>query len=116
MRLLVLSLLLALVAADMYLHNPPGCNDRNRERRDNRNNGNRLFDSQNNGKGGYAWRGNARFRASPDPLVYYTGSVLRLEWTNQHGCGDNPNVSLLVSSTSFSCSKRPSLSNRSSAM
>jgi hypothetical protein len=35
-------------------HNPRGSNDRNCERNVNRNNGNRLFDSQNNAKGGYA--------------------------------------------------------------
>ena len=36
------------------MHNPRGSNDRNCERNENRNNGNRLFDSQNNAKGGYA--------------------------------------------------------------
>jgi len=40
--------------ADVYMHNPRGSNDRNCERNENRNNGNRLFDSQNNAKGGYA--------------------------------------------------------------
>ena len=37
-----------------FQHNPRGSNDRNCERNVNRNNGNRLFDSQNNAKGGYA--------------------------------------------------------------
>jgi len=87
-----LALLAATATADLYMHYPPGSNDRNRERNDNRNNGDRLFDSQNNGKGGYPWRGNAVLRAYPDPLTYYTGSVLRIEWTNQHSCGANPNV------------------------
>lgn len=44
--------LLAMVAgarADIYMHNPAGGNNRNREQNDNRNNANRLFDSQNNG-------------------------------------------------------------------
>ena len=40
--------------ADIYMHNPRGSNDRNCERNANRNNGNRLFDSQNNAAGGYA--------------------------------------------------------------
>ena len=40
--------------ADVYMHNPRGSNDRNCERNVNRNNGNRLFDSQNNNNGGYA--------------------------------------------------------------
>ena len=41
------------VLADVYMHNPRGSNDRNCERNANRNNGNRLFDSQNNNAGGY---------------------------------------------------------------
>jgi hypothetical protein len=43
-----------MVKADIYLHNPRGSNDRGCETNENRNNGNRLFDSQNNAKGGYA--------------------------------------------------------------
>eukprot|EP00743_Colponemidia_sp_Colp-15_P002371 GILK01002570.1.p1 GENE.GILK01002570.1~~GILK01002570.1.p1 ORF type:complete len:797 (+),score=95.76 GILK01002570.1:97-2391(+) len=69
--------------ADIYLHNPRGSNNRNRERNENRNNANRLFDSQNNDKGGYAWA---------PPMYYYVGSVLPIEWTNQHSCGPNPNT------------------------
>lgn len=46
--------LLAVASADVYMHNPRGSNDRNCERNVNRNNGNRVFDSQNNAKGGYA--------------------------------------------------------------
>ena len=46
--------LLAVSRADIYMHNPRGSNDRNCERNVNRNNGNRLFDSQNNAAGGYA--------------------------------------------------------------
>uniref|UniRef100_A0A7S3YVQ7 Uncharacterized protein n=1 Tax=Lotharella globosa TaxID=91324 RepID=A0A7S3YVQ7_9EUKA len=89
--LVLLATSLLLVQADLYLHSPPGSNNRNRERKDNRNNANRLFDSQNNGKGGYPWRGNPTF-IGPDPLVYYVGSKLRVEWTVQHGCGQNPNL------------------------
>lgn len=40
--------------ADIYMQSPRGSNDRNCERNVNRNNGNRLFDSQNNAAGGYA--------------------------------------------------------------
>eukprot|EP00501_MAST-03F_sp_TOSAG23-6_P000437 GSMAST32.ASY1.ANO1.449.1 assembled CDS len=94
-------LLVVKCQADVYMHNPPGSNNRNRERNNNRNNDNRLFDSQNNvlqistyftmflryitwshAKGGYPWRGNQ----------YYEGSLLNLEWTNQHACGDNPST------------------------
>mmetsp|Transcript_18795 Transcript_18795/g.28161 ORF Transcript_18795/g.28161 Transcript_18795/m.28161 type:complete len:711 (-) Transcript_18795:355-2487(-) len=85
--------LLALSAvADLYLHSPPGSNNRNRERNDNRANANRLFDSQNNGKGGYPYRGDPSLQGVGDPLTYYAGSELQIEWTNQHGCGPNPNI------------------------
>jgi len=69
-----------LAFADLYMHNPRGSNDRLNEANDNRNNANRLFDSQNNNKGGYCWG---------DPLTYYEGSVLSIEWTAQHGCGSS---------------------------
>merc|ERR1711881_587237 len=70
--------LVVLVNADLYLHNPRGSNNRNREANTNRNNGARLFDSQNNGKGGYCW--------GPQ-MYFFTGSYLRIEWTSQHSCG-----------------------------
>ena len=38
----------------------------------------RLFDSQNNNRGGY----------NVGSLYYYVGSVLPIEWTNQHSCAD----------------------------
>jgi len=119
----IVILLFALVSAlekanaDCYMHNPRGSNDRNCERNVNRNNGNRLFDSQNNNKGGYACPrgvGNGEFQAEDgtasfsvvNPITattttftqnkrvyYYSGSVLPIEWTNQHGCGGNSKVS-----------------------
>ena len=153
--------LLASVSADVYMHNPRGSNDRNCERNVNRNNGNRVFDSQNNAKGGYACpravggpemqneMGEAKFYdidsatgayvcyvlAVSSPVVlllvfrdllpplflssssslstslpllligqtveftqdkrvyYYEGSILPIEWTNQHGCGSNSKTS-----------------------
>ncbi|PIK33621.1 hypothetical protein BSL78_29565 [Apostichopus japonicus] len=57
-----------------------GSNNRLAEAGRERNNGNRLFDSQNNNRGGYNVGG----------LYYYTDSMLQIEWTNQHSCG-NPN-------------------------
>jgi hypothetical protein len=80
--------------ADIYMHNPRGSNDRNCERNVNRNNGNRLFDSQNNAKGGYACpravgtQDNNLFEV-PKQTYYYEGSYIPIEWTNQHGCGPN---------------------------
>jgi hypothetical protein len=99
--------------ADVYMHNPRGSNDRNCERTVNRKNGNRLFDSQNNNNGGYACprgvgnedfqpeNGQAKFTGidvqtgftteftQNKRIYYYSGSILPIEWTNQHGCGVN---------------------------
>ena len=96
-------LLAATATADVYMHNPRGSNDRNCERNVNRNNGNRLFDSQNNAKGGYACpravgdesrqneAGEAIFNGFTQnkKMYFYEGSILPIEWTNQHGCGQN---------------------------
>lgn len=104
--------LLGQASADVYMHNPRGSNDRNCERNVNRNNGNRLFDSQNNNNGGYACPrgvGDERFQnemgehefinvndgstfTQSKRMYYYSGSVLPIEWTNQHGCGYNAKV------------------------
>jgi len=115
--LLTVALLQAfLVHADVYMHNPRGSNDRNCERTVNRQNGNRLFNSQNNNNGGYACPravGDGKFQpesgqsvfSSVDPrtgstnsfiqnkrIYYYANSILPIEWTNQHGCGTNSKV------------------------
>jgi len=62
---------------DIYLHNPRGSNNRLDEANRDRANGKRLFDSQNNNRGG----------SNVGQLYYYEGSTLRLEWTQQHSCG-----------------------------
>lgn len=90
--LIVILLVVAqLVLGDVYMHNPRGSNDRNCETNDNRNNENRLFNSQNNAAGGYAC---PRARGGPDTITprmyYYVGSTLQIEWTNQHSC-NSPN-------------------------
>jgi len=76
------------------MHNPRGSNDRNCERNVNRNNGNLLFDSQNNAKGGYACPravANSNDQTPQDGLTprmkFEEGSKLEVEWTAQHGCG-----------------------------
>jgi len=66
------------VMGDCYLQYPPGSNDRLNEANTNRDNAERLFDSQNNAKGGYCWG---------PTMTYYEKSFLQIEWTNQHGCG-----------------------------
>lgn len=63
------------------MHNPRGSNNRLDEARRERNNANRLFDSQNNNRGGY----------NVGKLYYYEGSVLPIEWTIQHSCADQNN-------------------------
>jgi hypothetical protein len=79
--LIFIALLIAYVVADTYMQNPRGSNDRNNEANTDRDNANRLFDSQNNAKGGYC-RG--------PPMSFYAGSQLSIQWTVQHGCGRNP--------------------------
>jgi hypothetical protein len=78
--LCVFIILLGYALGDMYLQNPRGSNDRLNEANENRNNGNRLFDSQNNAKGGYCYG---------PTMGFYEGSLLSIEWTNQHGCSNN---------------------------
>lgn len=79
MLLLVVGLLVY-VEADVYMHNMRGSNNRLNEQGVNRDNNNRMCDTQNNAKGGYAWG---------PKMYYYVGSHLTIEWTNQHGCGGN---------------------------
>jgi hypothetical protein len=75
---LFLVIFVALVFGDCYMHNPRGSNNRLNERSANANNQNRLFDSQNNAAGGYCWG---------PPMHFFQGSLLSVEWTNQHSCG-----------------------------
>ena len=53
-----------------YLHNPRGSNNRLDEAGRDRNNANRMFDSQNNNRGGY----------NVGSLYYLSGSKLQIEW------------------------------------
>ena len=119
--LLLLSSLVSLSLADIYMHNPRGSNNRLNEPTAPRTNANRVFNSQNNNRGGYnvgdrtatsaantapanpytpvsPTSSAASLQAMFDPtngdhpvsqhsLVYLEGSVLQVEWTNQHGCG-----------------------------
>eukprot|EP00457_Paulinella_chromatophora_P003789 gb/GEZN01003797.1/.p1 GENE.gb/GEZN01003797.1/~~gb/GEZN01003797.1/.p1 ORF type:complete len:655 (-),score=44.46 gb/GEZN01003797.1/:106-2070(-) len=109
---MLLALLVGIVrvSADLYLHNPRGSNNRLAEEDANRNNGDRLFDSQNNNRGGYnvgvktfqhftpgePFFGPAEtFDASEltkrmqYQFAFFEESTLTWEWTNQHGCGGN---------------------------
>jgi hypothetical protein len=80
MALAVASTLASLAAADVYMHNPRGNNDRCDEASNNRNNDQRMFNSNNNAAGGYSW--------CPNEMVFYSGTVVRLEWYSQHACGN----------------------------
>lgn len=76
-----LALLCAVANADMYLQNMRGSNNRLDEANRDRDNANRLFDSQNNNRGGY----------NVGSLYFYEGERVPFEWTNQHGCGNEWN-------------------------
>ena len=96
MRLFLFLLsLIAPVCGDVYLHNPRGNNNRCDERNNNRNNANRLFDSQNNAAGGYAI---ACDRQDIDcySMNYYGGSLLPIRWTSQHNCGENNDCQFII--------------------
>lgn len=60
---------------------PRGGNNRLDEANRDRNNANRLFDSQNNNRGGY----------NVGSVYYTTGSKVYTQWTNQHSCNAGSN-------------------------
>eukprot|EP01049_Picozoa_sp_SAG25_P022455 SAG25_NODE_8964_length_394_cov_1.220339_1_plen_108_part_10 len=89
-------------SADVYLHAPRGSNNRLNEQNVNRDNNNRLFNSQNNNKGGYSVgidaddydnanipRPEAAAGFPQVPLAVAEGSEMPIEWTPQHACGPN---------------------------
>ena len=103
-RIVVVTFLLLLaVDADLYMHHPRGSNNKLSEQSNNVNNANRLFDSQNNGNGGYhvcddcngpcsVSNENKQYDpnrpgAKKGEMYYYESSHLPIEWTQQHGCG-----------------------------
>jgi hypothetical protein len=109
LKVIALALCVSAVNGDVYLHNPRGSNNRLNEANAVRNNGNRLFDSQNNNRGGYnagdktatAASATTPMFSSPDALYdetdttsakqyqmgYLESTDLLVEWTNQHACG-----------------------------
>ncbi|OWF51651.1 protein DD3-3-like [Mizuhopecten yessoensis] len=103
---LLLLLLLVGVQGDIYLHIPRGSNNRLAETTATRTNANRVFDSQNNNRGGYNVGDATQEKAGNDEgeqyrMKYFQSgswktktndagkSFLSVEWTNQHGCGGN---------------------------
>jgi len=107
---------------DCYLHYFRGSNNRLNEASANRNNANRLFDSQNNNRGGYNccdmdpengfdandWMADAtemydwRHLYDAGTLekqyeeVYFVGSEVSVTWTNQHGTGNKKLLSEMI--------------------
>eukprot|EP01084_Bolivina_argentea_P279357 477579_1 len=65
------------INADVYIQAARGGNNRLDERGRERANANRLFDSQNNNRGGY----------NVGHMTYYTGEIVPISWTNQHSAG-----------------------------
>eukprot|EP01063_Lacrimia_lanifica_P015240 TRINITY_DN22054_c0_g1_i1.p1 TRINITY_DN22054_c0_g1~~TRINITY_DN22054_c0_g1_i1.p1 ORF type:complete len:1267 (+),score=443.01 TRINITY_DN22054_c0_g1_i1:76-3876(+) len=96
-------------AADVYLHNPRGSNNKLHEQSNTVQNDDRLFNSQNNAQGGNQAGDNCQptcldgnnynrnQRGSAEGhMVYLEGTTLDIEWTAQHGCGLNPNLNCQV--------------------
>ncbi|KAL9983507.1 hypothetical protein ACROYT_G005691 [Oculina patagonica] len=87
--------------SDMYMHFPPGSNNRLNGNQDNVRNANRLFDSQNNGKAGYNVGDSLSSNPGDNirefrqlPMEFYMSgcddkakSEVEIMWTNQHGTG-----------------------------
>lgn len=97
---LAATLLADVTLADVYMQSPRGANGRNAERNVNRNNANRLYDTQNNAKGGYATdravggpqAATAERADGERPMYYYEGEKVPITWTAQHGSGAGSNV------------------------
>ena len=87
---------------DVYLHNPRGNNNRCDERSNNRNNANRLFDSQNNAAGGYAIGCNRPENAQNDAditcykMKYYTNTIIPMKGGIIVKTNDIPNVQRII--------------------
>ncbi|KXJ20058.1 protein DD3-3 [Exaiptasia diaphana] len=93
--LLVLFSLFAVGLTDINMHNPRGCNNRLNEPKRGRRNAKRLFDSQNNNRGGHN---------VGKPMYYYSGSYLPIQWAHQHTCGDqNNNCEVVIQ---YMCDKK----------
>lgn len=81
MQVLLISsfLVFCSVNADVYIHSGRGSNNRLDEANRERNNANRMFDSQNNDRGGY----------NVGKLNFIESAEVPISWTNQHGCGSD---------------------------
>jgi len=107
MRAAVLLVLIGTAGANIFLHSPRGSNNKLNEVSNSVQNPLRLFDSQNSPRGGYQVGDKCAPSCSDSngiydkttpgagqgQMYYYVDSHLRIEWTNQHGCGHaNENI------------------------
>ncbi|KAM7428989.1 hypothetical protein ABFA07_020090 [Porites harrisoni] len=96
---LILTVLFQPGESDIYLHTPPGSNNRLSGEGAQVTNANRLFDSQNNGNAGYNVGDKLGSKKTPLPETdqlpqeFYMGGCddstteVDIMWTNQHGTG-----------------------------
>jgi len=121
--------------ADTYMHQPRASNNRLNEKSANRKNGNRLFDSQNNNRGGYNvgemgsengfannanafatdsltfdyenqdWAGDQDAGKKQFEEVFLEKAVQSVTWTAQHGCGNAKNNCNMV--FEYTCDTHP---------
>ena len=122
-NIVTLSALIIALNGDCYLHYFRGSNNRLNEASANRNNANRLFDSQNNNRGGYnccdldteegfdndnwmatashmydwtfLYENDAEYERQYEE-IYFVDSVVSLTWTNQHGTGNKKLLSQMI--------------------
>ena len=82
--------LVALVSADVFLHDPPGSNNRLDEDGGQRINDKRLMDTQNSAEGGYG--------RQAEPIVYVAGSTLSITWSysRSSACGPDDECQFVV--------------------
>ena len=93
--------LIEIVSCWVYLHNPPGSNNRLNEQTSENKNARRLFQSNNHRRGGYnvpdsgsepAERLDEQFA-----YTYFSGSILRIEWSQLNGCHSfHQNCSVII--------------------
>ena len=88
----LLTSLVLLVNSDIYLHNPRGSNNRLKESSAQRANDKRVFDSQNNGRGGYNVGDRTKVRASTESQQY---QMVYFQSSSKMGDGSRIGASLL---------------------
>ena len=69
---------LSVISADIYVTHPRGSNNRLNGDGRARKNANRLFDSQNNNRGGV--------NKGLQDLIFYRGQTMDISYTQQHSC------------------------------